>query len=320
MRGGKAHMKFCQNMLDEIVEVLNNGKLPYADSILIGDNASGKSEVLKQYMRKTRRTIYFIDAVNRNFNINAIASLNDKIQYKVTILEKRLLDENFNLKDTWSYYGTPTECIELLYSYYEERLQRLFKEFFGTSFSVVYPETQEVKYDFGDIGRISNGYQAVVRILLELLYFQDTNPVGEAERALVIIDEIDEYLSPKNAGKFFLFLKENFSEIDFIVTTHSAEVVAAATRCNVLVLHSTQLEILDAGDFKDIDDAMTIFKDVFGRIESADDSEYEMILRKLFNNRIIGVWGEEEEKCYNDIDEKNLTKTQRLLYRQIGEW
>lgn len=90
MRGGKAHMKFCQNMLDEVVEVLNSGKLPYADSILIGDNASGKSEVLKQYMRKTQRTIYFIDAVNRNFNINAIASLNDKIQYKVTILEKKI--------------------------------------------------------------------------------------------------------------------------------------------------------------------------------------------------------------------------------------
>lgn len=49
------------------------------------------------------------------------------------------------------------------------------------------------------------------------------------------------------------------------------------------------MEILDAGDFKDIDDAMAVFKDVFRRKESTDISSYEEILRKLLNNRIAGV-------------------------------
>lgn len=35
-------MKFCQDMLLETVGLLDSKKLPYPDSILIGENAAGK--------------------------------------------------------------------------------------------------------------------------------------------------------------------------------------------------------------------------------------------------------------------------------------
>ena len=314
-------MQFCQNILNEAVELMINGQLPYADSIIIGDNASGKSELLKMYIRNSKRAVYYIDAVNRSFHIGNITSFKDRIEYKNTILEKRLQDENFNLKDTWSYYGTDSECIEFLYEYYEEKLQRLFQKFLKTGFVVYAKELQEVKYTSGDIGKLSNGYQAVVRILLELLYFDEVKPVQGSERAVVVIDEIDQYLSPKNAGRFYLFLKENFSETDFVVATHSAEVVAAASKCNILILKDLGLEILDAGDFMDIDDIMPVFKDVFGEQKNLDEySKYDEILRRLFNNRILGVWTENEKNLYESIDKTELTKAQKVLYHQIGEW
>lgn len=314
-------MKFCHNMLNETVQLILDDKLPYTDSIIIGDNASGKSEVLRQYLKQTSRCVYFIDAVNRNFNIEKISTLPERIEYKQSILIKRLLDENFNLKDTWSYYGTETECIELLYGNYEKCLQELFKEFTGSGFSIYRKETQEVKYDFGEIGKISTGYQAIVRIILELLYFQDAKIVKESERAVVVIDEIDEYLSAKNARAFYLFLKEKFPYFDFIVTTHSADIIAAASKCNILVLQNSGLEILDAGDFKDIDDAISIFKKVFGKSTSSSvDERYDEILRKLLNNRISGIWGENEKELYDSIKETELTKAQKVLYYEIGEW
>lgn len=313
-------MKFCQSMLHETVELLINHKLPYQDSILIGENAAGKSEAIKCFMRETDRIIYFIDAMNRSFDIHAVKALGEKLRYKPSILTKRLDDGNFNLRDSWAYYGTATECIELIYPHFEEKIQSLLRSCFGMGFSLYSPETQEVQYDSGDIGRISNGYQAIIRILLELLYFQEVNPVQNGNRALIIIDEIDEYLSPNNAGKLFTFVKTQFSEMDFIVTTHSPEVIAAASKCNILVMYESRVEVLDAGDFQNIDDAMTVFKGVFGRSQNSDGNQYEELLRQLFNNRIAGVWGENEQKSYAMIREEELTKAEKVLYRQIGEW
>lgn len=320
MRGGKEHMKFCQTMLHETVELLKNNKLPYSDSILIGENAAGKSEAIKYFMRETDRIIYFIDAMNRSFDIHAVKALGEKLRYTSSILTRRLDDDNFNLRDSWAYYGTATECIELIYPHFEDKIQSLLRSGFDIGFSLYSPETQEVQYDSGDVGRISNGYQAIIRILLELLYFQEVNPVKNAKRALVIVDEIDEYLSPNNAGKLFTFIKKQFSEMDFIVTTHSPDVIAVASKCNILVMHESNVEVLDAGDFQNIDDAMTVFKGVFGRSQNNDSSKYEEILRQLFNNRIAGIWGENEQKCYAMISEEELTKAEKVLYRQIGEW
>ena len=313
-------MQFCQTMLQETVGLLMDNSLPYTNSIIIGDNAAGKSEAIKQFMLQTKELVYFIDAVNRNFNVAAVNPLNDTIQFKPSILATRLLDENFNLIDTWSYYGTKTECIELLYPYFDKKLQSLLQEFLGVTFEIFSPEKQEVRYDFGEVGKLSNGYQAMIRIMLELLYFQSTLPMESTSRPKVVIDELDEYLSPKNAGRFYLFLKKHFAEMDFIVTIHSAEVIAAATKCNVIVMYPKEVELLDAGDFKDIDDVMVIFKGVFGKAEDNSKGEYEEVLRKLLNNRIAGVWGENEEKSYRSIDVNKLTKTQHLLYRQIGAW
>lgn len=313
-------MKFCQDMLHETVALLKSRKLPYPNSILIGENAAGKSEAIKCFMCETDRIIYFIDAMNRSFNIHAVKALGEKLQYKSSILSKRLNNDNFNLRDSWAYYGTATECIELIYPYFEEKIQSLLRNCFGIGFSLYSPETQEVQYDSGDVGRISNGYQAIVRILLELLYFEEVNPVKNEDRALVIIDEIDEYLSPNNAGRLFALIKNQFQEMDFIVTTHSPEVIAVASKCNVLIMHESNVEVLDSGDFQNVDDVMIVFKGVFGRSQNSDDNRYEEILRQLFNNRIAGVWGENEQKSYAMICEEELTKAEKVLYRQIGEW
>ncbi len=315
-------MKFYQNMLNETVELLEGEQLKYRDSILIGDNAAGKSEALKRLIEESERVLYFIDAVNRCFDVKAVKPLGEEVAYKEEIVQTRMREDNFNLKDTWAYYGTATECIELIYLQFEEQLQVLLRECVGVGFTIYFPETQEVKYDSGDIGRLSSGYQAVIRILLELIYFQKVNSVNAGERRpLVVVDEIDEYLSPGNAIKLYRCIKRNFSDMDLILTTHSAEIIATATDSNILIMHEQNVEVLDANDFPTIDDAMNVFKNIFDICaKDHEDTEYESLLRKLFNNRIAGIWGENEIESYETILEEKLTTAQKLLYRQIGEW
>lgn len=46
-------MKFCQSMLNETVGLLKGEQLKYRDSILIGENAVGKSEALKGFIEES---------------------------------------------------------------------------------------------------------------------------------------------------------------------------------------------------------------------------------------------------------------------------
>ncbi len=45
--------------------------------------------------------------------------------------------------------------------------------------------------------KLSSGYQAVLRLFCEILHFCEVMEERKWFRGLVVIDEIDEYLSPK---------------------------------------------------------------------------------------------------------------------------
>lgn len=314
-------MKFYPGQINKIVQFIVDEKLPYHDTILIGDNAIGKSEVVKQIVKRLvdKEPVYFIDSVNRFFKVGKINDIGEALKFSPYITKARIEDVNFNLVDTWSYYGTNTESIEIIYPFFEERIQIMMKEFFGTTFSIVLKETQEVRYDSGDTGKLSNGYQAIIRLFLELLYLDETTKSNSTKK--VIIDEIDEYLSPKTAGKLFPFLKSYFPELTFIVTTHSADFIAAAGNCNNIIMQQNNYEILDSNDFNSLDDVYGIFKEVFGYSgKRTEFKELEEELRRLLNNKIAGVWEEVDDQKLTTIKEDSLSKAQKIIYRQIKEW
>lgn len=65
-------MKYYQ-VIDRLTEILLTEKLEYKDTIIIGDNSSGKSDVLKQLIGRDKKELfYFVDAVNRYFNVSQI--------------------------------------------------------------------------------------------------------------------------------------------------------------------------------------------------------------------------------------------------------
>lgn len=265
-------------------------------------------------------SIYFLDAVNRGFDVGKVVRETKKPAYKRTIIDTRIQDDFFNLKDSFNCFGTMTERIEQIYYPYEEKLQDLFEKLTDERFRLIPGDVfGEVEFKEGR-GLLSSGYQAIVRILLELLYFQDKCVEEKGiERAVVIIDELDEFLSPGYAYKIFPFLKEQFPQMDFIVTTHSGDLVAGAQNANLIVLDEKGYEVMDINDCQSISEVQIIFDRVFGG-HMPQASETENILRRLFNNKINQAWTEGDQRQLEELKRENLTASQQLIYKQILEW
>ena len=305
-------MKFGMDALVSISEKLLNRGLKYGDSVIIGENSCGKSLLLRLLVQKAGKTdsIYFLDAVNRGFDVGKVVRETKKPAYKRTIIDTRIQDDFFNLKDSFNCFGTMTERIEQIYYPYEEKLQDLFEKLTDERFRLIPGDVfGEVEFKEGR-GLLSSGYQAIVRILLELLYYQDKCVEEKGiERAVVII----------YAYKIFPFLKEQFPKMDFIVTTHSGDLVAGAQNANLIVLDEKGYEVMDINDCRSISEVQIIFDRVFGG-HMPQASETENILRRLFNNKINQAWTEGDQRQLEELKRENLTASQKLIYKQILEW
>ena len=319
MKGGKMYMKFCPGMLDEIIGKIRNEELRYPNSLIIGDNASGKSELIRKLVEeklKSEESVYFIDSVNRYFDVSKIDESWVNVLKETAIVAKRLSLEYFNITDSFSMYGTDTERVEWIYRKYEEQVQKLLREFCDISFTVAHKKEKIVKYQEQQEGKLSNGLQALARIFLEMIYIQE---VTDHKEILLVIDELDEFLSPSNAEKIFPFLIRNFPKMKFVVSTHSSELIRTAKASNIIILYPDAYEIIDSNDFDSVGEVQMIFEKLFG-MNQCQENEAEQKLRRLLNNRMMGAWGKNDEDMLNEINENDLSNAQKILYRRIKEW
>ena len=151
-------MQFGMNSLNEIAQKVLDKELKYKDTVIIGDNASGKSFLLKLMIEKKKSSddIYFIDAVNRGFDVSKIIKNSQLAEYKNTVINRRIQEEYFNLKDSFDCYGTLTERIEQIYAPLEKDLQDLFEKLTAECFQIV-PESI--------LGKVQDYYRVDIRQL-----------------------------------------------------------------------------------------------------------------------------------------------------------
>lgn len=315
-------MIICPERIEEAVKMIEKKELSYADVIIMGDNSSGKSFLLKRLVQNIIKIddIYYIDAVNRGFVVMDIPKHSDIPQFRRQMIETRIQENYFNIQDSFSFMGTSTEKVERIYHYYEQELQKLFVELTGDSFEILH-ENQfgEVQFQKGK-GLLSSGYQALVRILLELIFYNDQ--VVEKSKitdGYVIIDEIDEFLSPKYAAVIYPFLKQHFDKLNFIVSTHSIDVVMNAKAAVLFVLDEDGYEVLDVNDYNTFSETKRIFQRVFGKTDGRVP-DCESVLRRLLNNRINHAWSESDEKRMEELKNEKLSSSQQLILKQIQNW
>ena len=211
--------------------------------------------------------------------------------------------------------GVPTS-IENFYFEFAAEIKRLIREFLGVELEIKQTEVGYEVYLDNVISTLSSGYQALVRIFMEMEYVKRT-----MEKGTVIVEEIDEFLFAYNSGRIFEFLRQEYPQFSFVVTTHSADLIANAKRANIVLLSDGTYEFLDAEDFNSVSQVYNIFDSIFRDTKILDDKErIDTSLRRLLNNKVSGIWEQEDEKEFTRIKEMNLTKIQKVLIRQIEEW
>ena len=313
-------MKFCPSILDEVATKIRNKNLLHEHSIILGDNASGKSELIRRIVKEKidkGERVYFIDSVNRYFDVSKIDGLTSSIEIERNIILKRLTNEYFNTKDSFSMYGTETDCIEMFYMRYKKVVQELLQEFNQLTFEVTFPKEKLVRYSEEAEGKLSNGIQALVRIFVELVYLQE---VTDSNQIMVVIDEVDEYLSPSNAGKILSFLIMKFPHMQFVVSTHSADLVCSTKNCNLVIIQKDYYEVTDSNDFESMGEVQFMFEKIFSESREQKTVRIEEQLRRLINNKMMGAWGKKDEETLQEIEESLLTNAQKILYKRIKEW
>ena len=155
---------------------------------------------------------------------------------------------------------------------------------------------------------------------MELLYYQEKCLLERhIDYGMVVIDELDEFLSPGYARKIVPFLKEHFQQMEFVITTHSCDLVAGAKNANLIVLDDRDLEVLDVNDYQSVSEVQIIFDRIFGT-HNIQVPEIENVLRCLLNNKINGAWTSEDQIRLEHLQEEWLTPSQQLICRQIMEW
>lgn len=314
-------MNTYQRTINELTHLIIQNKMKYSDTIIIGENSIGKSDLLKELVKNRKfNNMYFMDCVNRKFDVTEIDSnpLGGAQNSIECILRKRLSEEYFNLKDSFSLFGVDTDRIGQIYFAFVNNLNELLKEFLDINISVKEEFKKYYAFINGKEQNLSNGIQAIIRIFLEIFYY-DVNSSGDK---MFIIDEIDEYLSPSNAGRLLPFLKDHYPYMNFVVSTHSIEVVASAKNCNIIaMLEDGKYEILDSNDYDSIIEANRLFLRVFSENDSiSQKQQIDQELNRLFNNRITGELSENDKRNLEQLKTKELTKAQGVLLKQIEEW
>ncbi len=113
---------------------------------------------------------------------------------------------------------------------------------------------------------------------------------------------------------------KKFNNMNFIITTHSADVIASSIDFNIIVLKGNSYECLDGNDFSTVTDAREIFEKIYKLSDNNMANDIEFELRNLLNFKISGTWTEKEETKLNKIEKEKLTNSQLLILNEIKSW
>jgi predicted ATP-binding protein involved in virulence len=122
--------------------------------------------------------------------------------------------------------------------------------------------------DIQSFAMLSEGYRNTVAMVADIAWRaavlnpQHGRDAHELTEGVVLIDEIDLHLHPAWQRRIIADLRRTFPKIQFIVTTHSPQIVASVTRDQVRLLDQNQL--VSGIPYVEGRDSSEILEDVFG--------------------------------------------------------
>ena len=107
------------------------------------------------------------------------------------------------------------------------------------------------------------------------------------------------------------------------MTTHSSDLVVSAKDANLILINDGDCEVLDINDYEAVSEVQMLFYKLFGLkydFKSEKQNDMDALLRMMLNNKINNAWKEDDNIKLNQINDKLLSASQKLILKQIREW
>lgn len=180
----------------------------------------------------------------------------------------------------------------------------------------------ETPYGFSRLNNLGYGYQSSIAWIIDLMkklfdrYPDSENPL--CEPAIVLIDEIDLHIHPIWQREIVNYLSKIFPATQFIVSTHSPQIIQTADNINLILLRKngdrTEIKQIFNSNFKGwtTDEILSELLELGEEIQS---DEY-LTLMNLFSDALNEFNNKKATEFYNELDKiLHPSSPQRKLLR-----
>ncbi len=150
-----------------------------------------------------------------------------------------------------------------------------------------------------DFNQLADGYGSVIFIIAEIILqqeaYKETNGLSVEPAGIILIDELEAHLHISLQEKILPSLIEMFPNLQFIVCTHSPQILSSINNANIYDLSSHELVTEDLGG---------ISYDVISKEHFGLSSEYSLRATKLLDSaKLLLKKKELSEKQQNQLRE-----------------
>lgn len=316
------NIKEVSNMMKQAI-INETNLFKYKDIIIIGENTSGKSKLLKDIIKCVEiKNIYFIDSKNRTIPTKQGMISDEFSKFEINeIVSYRGHKDNFNKKDVFSPdSGAEIALGELIN--HKERYITLFKDTldidmkYEISDDFVDDPVEQITINGDNLSLISSGVQSMLRILMEVDY------ASERGCKVIVIDEFNTNLDHTTSADFFIKLREKYSGIRFIITSHSIYTIRDVNDVDVIKIYknfdSVENNACEFFDSNDLDNLEIIDRKLFSINGEVKRDETDILLSNVLKLILCkSSINEELEVKIKNIPKLNLR--QEIIYNFIVE-
>lgn len=278
----KKYNNYIENTVNSLTVLANKNN----NIFITGKNMTGKSDILAKYVKKNRESVFFIDTINRTIvKDSAISLANEKLDIGTSseVNDKRINEDYINKLDVFApgLHGFGAKfAYNLLFYYFDEiesKLELLLDTF---NVKIVKENKKFVFYIDKDKVNPSSGYQALLRIFIEIYYFSKKYNIRT-----FVIDELDSHLDNFTNRNLLKKFNSIFPDIQIIATVHSLTFFEEIPNCKIIILdgETYTYKLLDSNDIAGFD---FINREIFNSYKEEDPlySKLQEIYLKLIEH------------------------------------
>lgn len=280
--------------IEKICEYVRKKELKHKDTIIISYDDKWNNQIFRNLVGMGGN-YYLVRNCNKHFDPSLIIKDDElTLGHHTNVMFYRTTMQKPN-KDSFRNRGTGS--MEEYFFMFEEEVKRMFNDLFEYELHVRYNFidliTQQYNMCVGKFDEhLDMNHTTVIRILLEVLYFNASVKDSDIKDPTIIIEGIEDMIGYLRVDKITEYLKSQFPALNFIFTTQSYDIVYGSKDFNLITMfEESDYMLCDGNDFnKSFEDSTAAISGIYG---PSDERDVNMeIYANLMYRKILGYWSD----------------------------